>query len=125
LRGEKANMQALDQIISTWTRGYDVLDLAEMLEGAAVPSSRVYTIADIFEDPHYRARGMLASVPHPELGDTTQIGVVPRLSRTPGAIRFTGPELGSDTRAVLQKELGLDGVAVDELIEAGVVKAGE
>ncbi|OWT59133.1 CaiB/BaiF CoA transferase family protein [Candidimonas nitroreducens] len=123
LRGEKANMLALDQIISTWTRGYDVLDLAEMLESAAVPSSRVYTIADIFEDPHYRARGMLESVPHSELGDTTQIGVVPRLSRTPGAIRFTGPELGSDTRAVLQKELGLDGDAIDDLIEAGVVKA--
>ncbi|AEC21770.1 hypothetical protein PT7_3230 [Pusillimonas sp. T7-7] len=121
-RGEKPNMQALDAIIAEWTKCYDVIALAEMLENAAVPSSRIYTIADIFEDPHYHARGMLASVLHPKLGDTTQIGVVPRLSKTPGAIRFTGPELGSDTRSVLLEELGLESDAINELIASGVVK---
>jgi crotonobetainyl-CoA:carnitine CoA-transferase CaiB-like acyl-CoA transferase len=46
------------------------------------PTSRVYTIADIYADPHFAARGMLAQVPHPTLGHTTQTGVLPRLSGT-------------------------------------------
>jgi formyl-CoA transferase len=54
---------------------------------------------------------MLQRVPHPELGHTTQIGIVPKLSATPGTIRHTGPATGADTRVVLEK-LGLAAEAV-------------
>ena len=55
------------------------------------------------------------------LGHTTQSGVVPRLSATPGAIRHTGPDLGADTRAVLAEELGLSAERIAELAAVGAV----
>jgi formyl-CoA transferase len=99
-RGEKAHMHALDAIVGSWTQRFDGAELEAMLQAAEVPASRVYTIADIYADPHFAARAMLQLVPHPVLGHTTQAGVVPRLSATPGRIRHTGPELGAHTEGV-------------------------
>lgn len=104
-RGKPENMRAIDAIIAEWSRGFDTPTLVQMLQQAQVPATPVYTIADIFQDPHFRARQMLQQVPHPQLGHTVQTGIVPRLSATPGAIVRTGPTLGQDTEAVLQ-ELG-------------------
>ena len=101
-RGERPHMKALDEIIATWTAQWDGAELESRLREAEVPSTRVYTIADIYADPHFAARGMLQQVPHSALGHTTQAGVVPRLSATPGRIRHSGPDLGADTAAVLQ-----------------------
>jgi crotonobetainyl-CoA:carnitine CoA-transferase CaiB-like acyl-CoA transferase len=99
-RGEKPHMKALDAIIGQWSQQFDGAELEAMLLQAEVPSSRVYTIADIYVDPHFAARQMLQRVPHPALGHTTQAGVVPRLSATPGRIRHSGPDVGADTEAV-------------------------
>ena len=121
-RGEEANMRALDNIIGVWTRQYEGEPLETMLRSASVPASRVFTIADIYKDPHFEARDMLVKVPHPVLGHTTQAGVVPKLSRTPGSIRHTGPEIGADTRNVLQN-MGLDAKQIDALIEKGIINA--
>jgi formyl-CoA transferase len=101
-RGERPHMKALDEIIAAWTVQWEGADLETRLREAEVPSTRVYTIADIYADPHFAARGMLPQVAHPVLGHTTQAGVVPRLSATPGRIRHSGPDLGADTAAVLQ-----------------------
>lgn len=121
LRGEPANMRALDAMVAAWTAQHDGEALEARLLEAGVPASRVFTVHDIFEDPHYRARDMLTQVPHPSLGQVTQIGVVPRLSATPGRIRHSGPELGADTAQVLQQELGLAPQQIDALLQAGVV----
>ena len=119
VRGEPANMQAIDAIVGQWTSGLDAIDLERRLHAAEVPASRVYTIADIFDDPHYAAREMLVKVPHPALGDTTQVGIVPKLSVSPGRIRHTGPEIGADSINVL-RGLGLDDARIDALLAAGV-----
>lgn len=106
-RGEKPHMQALDAIIAAWSVQFDGAQLEAMLQQAEVPSSRIYTIADIYQDPQFAARAMLQRVPHPVLGHTTQAGIVPRLSATPGRIRHTGPTLGADTDAI-RRELAHD-----------------
>jgi len=113
-RGEPQNMQALDAEVAAWTIQQDGAAVEARLLDAGVPASRVFTIADIFADPHYQARGMLQAVPHPALGTLTQIGVVPKLSATPGRIRHTGPDLGADTWNVLREELGLAPEAIHE-----------
>jgi formyl-CoA transferase len=104
-RGEKPNMVALDVIVAEWTRQFDGAVLEAMLLKAEVPSARAYTIADIYADPQFAARQMLQQVPHPTLGHTTQAGIVPRLSATPGRIRHTGPDLGADTETVRREVL--------------------
>jgi crotonobetainyl-CoA:carnitine CoA-transferase CaiB-like acyl-CoA transferase len=92
-----------------------------VLDGAGVPATRIFTIADIFGDPHYRARGSIASAPDDDFGSVAMANVVPRLSATPGAIRHAGHRIGEDTRRVLGERLGLSTVALDELERAGVI----
>lgn len=121
-RGQPENMRAIDALVGDWTRTLDAGALADVLQAAEVPSSRVYTIADIYDDPHYAAREMLVRVPHPSLGHTTQAGVVPKLSATPGAIRHTGPEIGADTAEVL-RGLGLTDARIAELEAARTLRS--
>jgi crotonobetainyl-CoA:carnitine CoA-transferase CaiB-like acyl-CoA transferase len=73
----------------------------------------VYDIVDILADPHYRARETLI-----EMDDGSVIGnVVPRLSRTPGAIRLPAPGLGEHNEEIYG-ELGLD---VADLARDGLI----
>ena len=120
IRGTPAIMKAIDELVAQWTRTLDAVPLEALLREAEVPSSRIYTIADIYQDPHYAARDMLVRVPHPQLGHTTQAGVVPKLSATPGGIRHTGPVVGADTDAVL-RSLGLHDEQIAALRASGTV----
>jgi len=120
IRGTPASMKAIDELVAQWTRTLDAVPLEALLREAEVPSSRIYTIADIYQDPHYAARDMLVRVPHPQLGHTTQAGVVPKLSATPGGIRHTGPVVGADTDAVL-RSLGLHDEQIAALRASGTV----
>lgn len=120
-RGEPSRSRVLDEIVSAWTANFEGVELEHMLHEAGIPSSRVFTIRDIFEDPHYAARQMLPKVPHPVLGEVRQMGTVPRLSDTPGRILHTGPELGADTRSVLAEELHLSEESIERLVEAKAI----
>jgi crotonobetainyl-CoA:carnitine CoA-transferase CaiB-like acyl-CoA transferase len=119
-RGQPDHMRALDARIGQWSRRFEGATLEPMLREAGVPTSRIYTIADIYQDPHYAARDMIVRVPHPQLGHTSQVGIVPKLSRTPGSIRSTGPDIGADTDQVL-RELGFDDQQIATLRAAKVL----
>lgn len=121
-RGERVD--EVDGLVSDWTRERTADDVQRLLVDAEVPVSRVNTVADIFEDQHYRAREMLLRLPHPRLGEVTMPGVVPKLSRTPGAVVQAGSGLGADTRTVLTRDLGLSDAEVDRLEQAKVVWSG-
>ncbi|MFC4273849.1 CaiB/BaiF CoA transferase family protein [Achromobacter aloeverae] len=119
-RGQADNMKAIDGIIGAWSSKFHSLELERMLVGQSIPAARIYSIADIYEDPHFAARHMLVDVPHPDLGPVKQAGIVPKLSRTPGAIRHTGPNIGADTERIL-RGLGLDEARIEELKRNGSV----
>ena len=123
IRARGANLDECNGVVADWTRQHDAADIEARLIAAEVPVSRVNTIADIYADPHYRAREMLVEVPHPTLGHTTQHGIVPKLSATPGRIVRSGPDYGEDTRSVLTEMLGLDGAELDRLEREGVVRS--
>ena len=115
------NAQAIDDIVVQWTRRHTVAALEAKLNAAEVPASRIYTIADAFADPHYRARGMLVETPDEELGKVTLAAPVPRLSRTPGRIRRSGGRIGQDTRDALARYAGASTEELDALEAAGVI----
>jgi len=119
-RGTPENMKALDQIIADWTRTMNASALSAKLIEAAIPSAPVYTIADIFRDEHFASRDMLVKVNHSVLGHTIQAGVVPKLQRTPGAIRHSGPDLGQDTDRILS-DMGLSPEQIHELREKKII----
>jgi crotonobetainyl-CoA:carnitine CoA-transferase CaiB-like acyl-CoA transferase len=115
------NVEALDEIISQWTLSLPLATLEQKLTEAAVPATRVYTIADIFADPHYAARKSIVAAPDEAMGSVAMAGVVPRLSATPGGIRHAGRAIGQDTRAVLREVLAYDVDAIAALVKAGVI----
>jgi len=121
-RGMPENMKALDARIGQWSSDLKADVLAGMLIEAGIPCAPVYTIADIYQDEHFRARDMLVTVEHPVLGHTTQAGVVPKLSRTPGRIAHTGPDIGQDSRQILAS-MGLSAAQIDELVARRIVHA--
>ena len=102
-RGQADNMKALDSIIGDWSAQHTSLELEKMLIEQSIPAARIYSIEDIYNDPHFAARNMLVDVPHPTLGSVKQAGIVPKLSRTPGSIRHTGPDIGADTERILRE----------------------
>jgi len=63
----------------------------------------VYGMDEVFADPHVQARGMIAEVEHPEFGTVRQVGVGPKFSDTPGAVRTTAPRRGEHTDEVLRE----------------------
>ena len=121
-RGERVD--EVDGLVTAWTLERSADEVQRLLIEAEVPVSRVNTIADIFEDQHYRARDMLLRIPHPSLGQVTMAGVVPKMSRAPGKIVKAGPGIGEDTRDVLSNDLGLDMAEIDRLIGARAVWCG-
>jgi crotonobetainyl-CoA:carnitine CoA-transferase CaiB-like acyl-CoA transferase len=81
----------------------------------------VYDVADIFQDPHFRARQNIVEVPDEDLGKITMQGVFPKLSATPGLVRWTGPRLGQHNQEIYVERLGLDPEDLEQLHERGVV----
>ena len=111
----------LDEIIARWTTSHSLIRIEKMLEEVGVPATRVFSIADIFADPHYRARGMLVPTPDDELGTVTLAAPVPRLSETPGRIARAGRRIGQDTRQVLAEVAGFSNDEIDRLVGAKIV----
>ncbi|HZR01763.1 MAG TPA: CoA transferase [Burkholderiales bacterium] len=115
------NEAEVEALIAQWTLAHDAAELKSTLEAAEVPATTIYTIADIFDDPHFRAREMLVRAPDDDLGEVTLAGIVPKLSRTPGRIRWSGHRLGQDTREVLRELANLTDGEIDALQAEGVV----
>jgi formyl-CoA transferase len=99
--GRVARVAEIDAAIGDWTAPRTVAEVLDVLDAARVPGGRIYTVADIAADPHYRARGMLQEVTLEDGSRLTVPGIVPKLSRTPGGHRRNAPKLGQDTVEVL------------------------
>jgi formyl-CoA transferase len=118
--GRVARVIGIDQAIGQWTAQRSVDEVLTALSEASVPAGRIYTVADIAADPHYQARGMLASVRMDDGSHLSVPGIVPKLSATPGSHRRNAPALGQDTEAVLH-ELGLTPAQIQGLKDKGIV----
>ena len=74
----------------------------------------VLAIDEVVKDPHLRHREMIVDVEEEGGGTRTQVGVMAKLSETPGTIRTPGPEVGQHTPEILS-ELGYDEPAIEAL----------
>jgi crotonobetainyl-CoA:carnitine CoA-transferase CaiB-like acyl-CoA transferase len=117
-----ANSAALDTLIGAWSRQYKAAELAAMLTRADIPSSKVYTAADIAADPQYRERNMVREVEDPAFGrPILHSGVVPHMVEAPGTVRWPGPPIGAHTDEVLRELLAMDDEAIAALRDEGVI----
>jgi crotonobetainyl-CoA:carnitine CoA-transferase CaiB-like acyl-CoA transferase len=113
------NEEVLDGIIAEWTGGFELGELAQLLQTQDVPGARVFTMADIFRDPHFAARGTIIHAPDKDLGTVAMPAPAPRLSATPGLVRHAGGVVGEDTVQVLSTlgEFSADEIA--QLLQSG------
>jgi formyl-CoA transferase len=119
--GRVARVAELDEVIGAWTSNKTVDEVLSDLDAASVPAGRIYTVEDIARDPHYQSRGMLDTV-HMDDGTKLMVpGVIPKLSRSPGARARNAPRLGQDTEQVL-RDIGLEDEQIRQLIERGIVE---
>ena len=118
--GRAAQMQRIDDAIAGWTRGRTQSEVLAAMEAAEVPAGRIYTAADIAADPHYLARGMLERIRAADGEPLTVPGIIPKLSRTPGAIRTPAPSLGEHTDEVL-REIGYSDTDIARLRQANIL----
>lgn len=118
--GRVPRAEELDRAIGAWTGRHKLDEVLATLERDQVPAGRIYSIKDIVEDLHYRARGMIESHKLPTGEEVLLPGIVPKFSQTPGATRWTGPPLGAHTTEVLSA-LGYDAAQQQRLKAQGVI----
>ncbi|MFZ3561414.1 CaiB/BaiF CoA transferase family protein [Streptomyces sp. BH055] len=108
-------------VISEWAADRAADEVTKLLNEAGVPASPLMNIADIAENAHYRERGTLVEVDDPDFGQLPMVAPLPRLSKTPGTIRSTGPRLGEHNHEVYGHMLGLGPDELAALSAEGVI----
>jgi formyl-CoA transferase len=119
-RGE--HQEEIEAIVADWAGERDAAQIDRELNESGVICGPIYTIADIFEDEHFRAREMLVKHVDPEFGEYVGPGVVPKFSETPGGVRWSATwDEGSHNEEIYGGLLGLASDEVARLAEEGVV----
>ncbi len=115
------HVDELNAALASWIEGQPVDALCEALDAAKLAYSFIYSIEDIMNDPHYEARGTIASVPDPKIGPVRMAGVVPRFSDTPEQPIAPAPDLGQHNAEIYGGLLGLSPERIAALTQAGVL----
>jgi len=121
---QKIRLAARDLVIgevTAWTTSMNRKEVLHLCVECEVPAGAINSIADIFDDPHFKAREDMVPVAVPGIGEVMVPGVFPKLSQTPGRIATLGPELGSSNQAVYEDELGLSSEQLVALKQKGII----
>jgi crotonobetainyl-CoA:carnitine CoA-transferase CaiB-like acyl-CoA transferase len=121
-KGRVSEMDRLDAEIGGWTRKFTLAEVMEKLNEGSIPAGPIYNIEDILADPQYQARDMFLTIADERLGDMVMPGIVPKLSETPGEVKWVGPDCGADTEDILF-ELGHSQEQIELLKDSGVVRS--
>jgi crotonobetainyl-CoA:carnitine CoA-transferase CaiB-like acyl-CoA transferase len=107
-------------IVANWVATLDLEIVLACCTRGGVPASLIYSIADIFEDPQYRARGNI-KMTESRAGAIAIPDVVPRLSATPGEVRWLGEGIGAQNEEIFRDLLGLEDADLCQLRDEGVI----
>jgi succinyl-CoA:(S)-malate CoA-transferase subunit B len=112
----------LDALVQTWVGAADAREVLARLDAAEVPCGPVASARDLFEDPHVRARENIVELPSPLGGLLAMVGVVPRLTESPGRVESVGPlAVGAHNEEIYCGRLGLTRDELKALSARGVV----
>ena len=115
-----AHAAELDEILVPWFRERRHDEILTLCREAEAPASLVYSAADIVADEQFAATKAITTVPHDKLGSVRMPNVLFRLSRTPGEIRWPGPDMGTDN-AEIYGSIGMDEAELSRLRENGTI----
>ncbi|MGH6989616.1 MAG: CaiB/BaiF CoA transferase family protein [Stellaceae bacterium] len=116
-----AHIDEIDATMQEWIGRHDADDIVRILSEAGASVAPIYSISDVFKDPHMQARNLIVDAPSTDIGPLKMQNVFPRLSRTPGRVRWSGRPLGADNEAWLLGRLGLTRRDLGRLREEGAI----
>jgi formyl-CoA transferase len=116
-----AHQAELDALVESWTSTLTTRAVLDAMDQFGVPAGLIYRAPDMLEDPHFKARDAIVSVPHPDFGELRMQNVAPKLSETPGAVRSPSPALGQHNDEIYLRVLGLSSERYAQLKAAKVV----
>ena len=111
----------LNAMVAAWMRERTADDISGILTSHGVPFSIIYTVQDIFQDPHYQARENIVAVDHPKLGQVKMPGIVPKLSATPAPPIKAAETLGASNQEVYMNLLNMSKEEYESLVGSGVI----
>ncbi|MFH1081287.1 MAG: CaiB/BaiF CoA-transferase family protein [Pseudomonadota bacterium] len=106
----------LEKVFLTKTRN----EWFDILSPKGIPVGKVYSLDEVFTDPQVVHRKMVIEVEDPKIGKVKQIGILPKLSGTPGKVRTLAPLHGEHTDEILLKH-GYSREEIGQLHKEGVV----
>lgn len=115
------HVDELNGILAQWIATQPVDQLCAALDAAKLAYSFIYSIDDIMRDPHYAARGSIATVEHPRIGPVKMAGVFPRFSHVEQKAIAPAPDLGEHNAEYYSRVLGLSPERIQALTEQGVI----
>ena len=115
------HQQELDDLISEWTRTLSSAELREKMNEHGIPNGKIYKASDMLEDEHFRARDAIITMQHAVFGELKMQNVFPKLSDTPGKVKWCGPELGQHNDEVYRDLLKIDDERLKELEQKGII----
>jgi formyl-CoA transferase len=115
------HQQELDELIGRWTSRLPTRDVLALMDEHGVPAGLIYRAPEMLSDPHFAARQAIVSVKHPDYGDLKMQNVVPKLSETPGGIRWIAPRLGEHNDEVYLELMKLERSRYAELKHKRVI----
>jgi benzylsuccinate CoA-transferase BbsF subunit len=117
----KANEDALEDIITAWTKERDRWEVTEILQKAGVAAFPSMSNKDLATNPHLHARGYLVQKEHPEVGTRIHAGIPWHMSGTPCTVQAAAPLRGQHTEYVLREILGIPATEVQKLRDSQVL----
>ena len=112
--------EKVDAIVGGFIKQRTLDDAIRFFEEAEVTAGPVYDIAQFLEDPHVQARGIVVETPDEEMGEVPMHAVVPRLSGTPGPLRYPAPAVGQHNREIFSR-IGYSDERIDALAQRGII----
>lgn len=115
------NNSLVEELVIDWMSKHNYKEIKAILDEAGAPVSLVYSMEDIFEDPHYAARENIIEIDHPDFGKIKMPGIVPKFSETPGEIKWVGPKMGAHNQEIYQDLLSISSAEFDALKVNGII----
>ena len=115
------NKQELDELVSEWTLRHTDYEVMGILQEAGVAAVPVFTISELFTDPHAQAEEYLVHLPHPHEPGSHVYNNPWKLSETPPEIRRYAPLFGEHNEHVLRELCGMSKDEFDKLVEDRVI----
>jgi crotonobetainyl-CoA:carnitine CoA-transferase CaiB-like acyl-CoA transferase len=121
IAGITAERERFHAHVERWMAERDIAEIDRLFHAGGAVGTPVFSAQEIIDHPQVLAREMVVTVDDPDLGPIRMLGVVPKLTRTPGAIRATGRASGAANGAIFGDLLGVDSAEQERLLADGVI----